>query len=559
MSNICPSLFVSTVFVVDNARVERLGGSEEERNTSAAVSMRRRGGEAAWRLLAGLWLCWLPWRGAHVRADRCERLVLPLCQDIGYNLTAMPNLMGQDDQIHADRAMQAYLPLVHYNCSSQLRLFLCSLFAPLCTEQLLGPVPPCRSLCDQVQADCQPVTESLELPWPALLNCSRLPDDAALCVGPPRDDEVPAPRWGPAQCPPDFARARGTLASAATCSPRCGRDAYYRADDKRFAQRWMLGWAWLCFLSTLFSLLTFCVEPRRFRYPERPVVFLALSYNLLSLSHIVRGALGAEAISCVSPSDGGAPYVAVDGLESGACTLAFLALYYFTTASGAWWCVLAACWYLSAAKKWSCEALHAVAPYLHLAAWLGPALLGVAALALHRVAGDELTGLCQVAEDAAVPLLVVPQGALLALGAAFAALAAASLVQVRQTMRAAGRSTEKLERLMTRLGVFAALYVLPAAGSLACLLYEAWHRPRWRSLALLAALDCRVEPGCAPGPSYRAAGVEVALLRLFLSLVVGVTSGMWVWSGKTCRAWSRLFAAPRKQRIPPATLHASQV
>jgi len=62
----------------------------------------------------------------------------------------------------------------------------------------------------------------------------------------------------------------------------------------------MTGWAWLCFLSTLFTLLTFWVEPSRFRYPERPIVFLALCYNLLSVAYIIRGVVGAENLSCVS-------------------------------------------------------------------------------------------------------------------------------------------------------------------------------------------------------------------------------------------------------------------
>lgn len=89
-----------------------------------------------------------------------------------------------------------------------------------------------------------------------------------------------------------------------SCAPRCGIDAYYRAEDKRFAERWMTGWAWLCFISTLFTLLTFWVEPARFRYPERPIVFLALCYNLLSVTYIIRSAVGAENLSCASQIDG---------------------------------------------------------------------------------------------------------------------------------------------------------------------------------------------------------------------------------------------------------------
>lgn len=140
-----------------------------------------------------------------------------------------------------------------------------------------------------------------------------------------------------------------------------------------------------------------------------------------------------------------------------------------------------------------------------------------------------------------------------------ASIAGMALVRVRRAIRAAGRVATKLERLMTRLGIFALLYALPALGGLACALHESHVRPRWRTLALLAALDCRSSQNCVPGPVYRAAGLEVALLRLFLSLVIGVTSGMWVWSGKTCRAWSRLLAAPSKTSRPLQTLqHSAQ-
>jgi frizzled protein 9/10 len=347
-------------------------------------------------------------------------------------------------------------------------------------------------------------------------------------------------------CPPNFARARDL--SSVTCSPQCGKDAYFSSRDKTFAEAWMSGWAWLCFISTLFTLLTFWVEPSRFRYPERPVVFLALCYNIISLAFIVRGILGAEKLSCLTTDEDS--YVVTEGLESAPCTLIFLILYYFSLASAVWWLVLTISWFLSAAKKWSSEALHGLASFFHTAAWGGPAIASGAVLAMRRVAGDELTGLCFVAEPAVLGFVVLPHALLLLVGAALAAAGGTALVQVRQAMRCAGRDTAKLERLMTRLGVFAALYVIPALGALVCWMYEAANRPRWKSRAHLAALGCRIgsDKGCIQ-PIESSGGVEVALLRVFLSLVVGVTSGMWVWSSKTCKAWRSIFSPRKHQKI----------
>lgn len=169
----------------------------------------------------------------------------------------------------------------------------------------------------------------------------------------------------------------------------------------------------------------------------------------------------------------------------------------------------------------------------------------------RNVVADELTGLCQIADESALWLEVLPHAALLLLGCIFGGIAGSALVRVRKAVRCAGRSAIKLERLMTRLIIFALLYALPALGGLVCVLHEASVRPRWQKLALLAALDCRAVENCTPGPVYRVAGLEVVLLRLFLSLAVGVTSGMWVWSGKTCRTWTKLFAAPSK----PSRIH----
>lgn len=62
------------------------------------------------------------------------------------------------------------------------KLFLCSLYAPLCTI-LDFPIPPCRSLCESAR-NCEKIMKTFDFMWPENLECSRFPEDGTeeLCI-----------------------------------------------------------------------------------------------------------------------------------------------------------------------------------------------------------------------------------------------------------------------------------------------------------------------------------------------------------------------------------------
>jgi len=50
------------------------------------------------------------------------------------------------------------------------------------------------------------------------------------------------------------------------------------------------------------QVLTFLLDVRRFRYPERPVVFLSVCYFMVALAYVIGYAMG-DSVSCNAPFD----------------------------------------------------------------------------------------------------------------------------------------------------------------------------------------------------------------------------------------------------------------
>lgn len=107
---------------------------------------------------------------------------LSLCHGIGYRRMWIPNLLGHDTLKEAQQQSAAWLPLISKLCHRDTKKFLCSLFAPVCLQELSWPVSPCRSLCEAVRDGCVPVMSAFGFPWPEMFNCSRFPSENELCI-----------------------------------------------------------------------------------------------------------------------------------------------------------------------------------------------------------------------------------------------------------------------------------------------------------------------------------------------------------------------------------------
>ena len=196
--------------------------------------------------------------------------------------------------------------------------------------------------------------------------------------------------------------------------------------------------------------------------------------------------------------------------------------------------------------QWGDEAISSLSRYFHVISWLLPAVGTTVALALHMVNGDELTGMCFIGAASVVSdhstglveFVAAPLVACLVVGVGFVAAGFGAVYRIRRALRRDGGSVERLERLMVKMAVFSALYVIPVTCVLGCLFYE---KRGAAGCDLLARSTPCGQPDeldrCPLDESIPA--VEVYLIKTFMSLMPGIATGVWIWSMKTLKSWQR--------------------
>ncbi|RLU16194.1 hypothetical protein DMN91_011954 [Ooceraea biroi] len=332
----------------------------------------------------------------------------------------------------------------------------------------------------------------------------------------------------PAPAPPSMVGIGGRsiiqeIVGVPDCALPC-RGAFLTNEEREFAAVWLALWSGLCAASTLVTVITFLIDTQRFKYPERPIVFLSACYFVVSVGYLSRSIFGHEEIAC----DGPALKSGAQG--PGACVTVFLMIYFFGMASSVWWVILTFTWFLAAGLKWGNEAIASYSQYFHLVAWLAPTIQTVWAYVAGGVAGDPVAGVCTVAPEGVRNFILAPLFVYLLLGTSFLLAGFVSLFRIRSVIkRQPGAKADKLEKFMIRIGVFSVLYTLPAGVVLACHIYESSLRDEW-----LGSLACPCRPRARPLYS-------VLMLKYFMALAVGITSGVWIWSGKTVDSWKRLW------------------
>ncbi|XP_029569719.1 frizzled-3 [Salmo trutta] len=490
----------------------------------------------------------------------CEPIGLRMCQDLPYNTTFMPNLLNHYDQQTAALAMEPFHPMVNLQCSEDLRMFLCALYAPVCMEY--GRVSmPCRALCHRAKRDCHKLMEMFGVTWPDEIECSRFPDcdeaypravDLQTSVDPTDISPMSIQRdygfWCPRELKmePDLGYS---FLGTRDCSAPCP-NMYFQRPELTFARYFIGVVSIVCLSATLFTFLTFLIDVTRFRYPERPIIFYAVCYMMVSLVFFL-GFLLEDRVACnaANPAQYRAATV-TQGSHNKVCSLFFMVLYFFTMAGSVWWVILTITWFLAAVPKWGSEAIEKKALLFHTCAWGLPGCLTVALLALNKIEGDGVSGVCFVGLYDVTALrwfLLAPLCLNVAVGVSLLLVGIVALNRVRMEIPLEKENQDKLVKFMIRIGVFSVLYLVPLLTVISCYLYEHSNRAVWETTWVQE--HCRDYHIPCPYQVEQTSHPDLTLflIKYMMMLVVGIPSVFWVGSKKTCFEWASFLQGRRRK------------
>ncbi|XP_077995163.1 frizzled-5-like [Glandiceps talaboti] len=110
--------------------------------------------------------------------NKCGNIPPGTCSGIGYNMTKMPNLLGQDSIDEVINTLSSYEGFIE-TCGKTLKFVLCAHLMPICIPNYKLPLLPCRSTCDRAFAACNLQPELVGI------SCHDLPvygDPQELCM-----------------------------------------------------------------------------------------------------------------------------------------------------------------------------------------------------------------------------------------------------------------------------------------------------------------------------------------------------------------------------------------
>lgn len=72
---------------------------------------------------------------------------------------------------------------------------------------------------------------------------------------------------------------------------------FFSAHIRHYLRSWTCAWSVICFICTLFTIITFLIDLKRFEFPERAIFYMAVCYLFVSITYMA-GLVAEDSLSC---------------------------------------------------------------------------------------------------------------------------------------------------------------------------------------------------------------------------------------------------------------------
>ena len=457
-------------------------------------------------------------------------------------------------------------------CWATVQPLLCSLLSPRCDPdtRVTSLVP--RLLCRAAVRPCRVLSSISDLP--PFLDCNNDQIFSDRCDQGTRQSERAKFNLN-ASCVAPLVRTETESAfwpEIEECGMRC-QSPVLTSSEYITVHSFIAGAATISLLASLFAIFTFFVDWKGgSSYPARAIFYLNLCFVLVNIGWLAQFVGSGARDDIVCRKDGVARHEEPGSGENLSCVVVFILVYYFSLAGGVWLVVVSYTWHLT--LTWASQPnkvrsmLTKRAPYFHIAAWSLPAVLTITILALNKVSGSYITGICFVGHTSPVDqalLVFLPLSCALAAAGLFTVRSVRILSDILREVRKGVLPAEgggKVRRTVVRILVFSVTVTASLLTSIICYVYRVTRQEDWdKALEEVVLCNVRNQLGQQGGECQMVTRPSTVMiqLELFTVFTVAVLSSSWVWTRNSVNTWSLAVRQLLTKQERPVKIHKHQL
>ncbi|KAL0106682.1 hypothetical protein PUN28_015319 [Cardiocondyla obscurior] len=478
------------------------------------------------------------------RAAKCVSLTKSTCMGtkLPYSSTTLDLIPERITQDIVEERLYLLQALKHVpKCWAVVQPFLCSIFMPKCINDTVEL--PSQEMCKMVSGPCRMLMNHTM--WPNFAKCDNTKLFPRLCQNDIRELKFNiSGKCLKPLVPTD--NALSIFDGVEGCGTQC-YDPLYTSDEHNQIHSFIIWGASICCTFNLFTIITFLIDWRSAnKYPALVIFYINCCFMVSCIGWLVQFTPGSRDV-IICRKDGTLRTREPSG-ENLSCVVVFVLVYYSLMAASVWFVILTYAWHMSFRALGTIQdRIDKKSAYFHLIAWCIPLVLTVAVMALGRIDGNSMTGICFVgyADHASKIFVLGPVLLAVLIGGYFLCRGLYTLIRLKISSQEiiSERASSKIKQTIVRMGLFSIATLAAVVITFYCHIYDIQNSQQWQQ-SFRSYMICTIATKyadiseCKMNIRPSTGKLQLHLLALFST---GILMSSWIWTSSTVDTWCRFL------------------